>query len=158
VEVANREGPEWEIHLNRQKTILWWPSSDPTHLRGFPDGIRFCLEARFRLLGAPLPASASYVSDFVSAKAVEVGRIMGSLAALNDPQSELLLRLCLGVCKATHIARCTPPELAHKGMGVFDGHLHDALRRIVVGEGPGFGPLQEEGCCFARFDGWSGCY
>jgi hypothetical protein len=145
VEAIDREGPEYGIHLNRQKTILWWPSLDPARLGDFPDGIQVCREAEVKMLGAPLSASAAYVSDFVEAKAVEVGRIIGSRATLNDPQSELLLlRGCLGVCKVTHIAGCTPPELAREGLGVFDGHLHDALRRIVVGEGPGFGPLQEE--------------
>jgi hypothetical protein len=43
------------------------------------------------LLGAPLPASASYVSDFVKAKAVQAGYVMGSFGELHDPQSEFLL-------------------------------------------------------------------
>jgi hypothetical protein len=91
VEVIDREGPEWGIHLNRQKTILWCPSLDPACLGGFPDGIRFCREAGVKMLGPPLSASAAYVSDLVKAKAIEVGRIMGSLATLYHPQSELLL-------------------------------------------------------------------
>ncbi len=40
--------------------------------------------------------------------------------------------------------RCSPPRPAQAGADAFDKSLHAALHRVVVGEGPGFGPLQDE--------------
>lgn len=37
-----------------------------------------------------------------------------------------------------------PPSALGRGVAVFDRALHEALRRIVVGGGGGFGPLQDE--------------
>jgi hypothetical protein len=64
---------------------------------------------------------------------------------LGDPQSELLLlRACVGVCRLMHLFKCTPPSLVSRGVQVLDAALHVAMRRIVVGDGSGFGPLQDE--------------
>jgi hypothetical protein len=42
-----------------------------------------------------------------------------------------------------HLLQCTPPSLVDQGVEILDATLHAALR-ITVGEGGGFGPLQDE--------------
>jgi hypothetical protein len=70
---------------------------------------------------------------------------MARLALLDDPQVELLLlRACMGLCRMVHVLRCSPPSAVLRGVAVFDTELESTLRRIVVGEGAGFGPLQAE--------------
>ena len=50
----------------------------------------------------------------------------------------------MGICKLTYVLRCSPQAFVGEGVEVFDSHLHAALRRIVVGDGGGYGPLQDE--------------
>jgi hypothetical protein len=98
-----------------------------------------------RLLGGPLSPSRGFVSAFVGTKAIEVARTMARLAILDDPQVELLLlRACMGLCRMVHVLRCSPRSADLQGVAVFDTELESTLRRIVVGEGAGFGHLQAE--------------
>eukprot|EP00884_Botryococcus_braunii_P022649 jgi/Botrbrau1/9068/Bobra.0376s0038.1 len=93
----------------------------------------------------PLSASRVFVSAFVGTKGVEVVRTMDRLSVLDDPQVELLLlRACMGLCRMVYVLRCSPPRAVDVGVAVFDDGLHSGLRRIVVGEEGGFGPLQED--------------
>jgi hypothetical protein len=48
------------------------------------------------------------------------------------------------VCRVVHLLRCTPPCLLDQGVEIFNATLLAALCRIAVGEGGGFGPLQDE--------------
>jgi hypothetical protein len=67
------------------------------------------------------------------------------LSVLKDPQAELLLLwACAGVSRLVHLLRYTPLSVVAQGVELFDATLHAALRRITVGEGGGFGPLQDE--------------
>jgi hypothetical protein len=43
-----------------------------------------------------------------------------------------------------HVMRCTPLDVVREGAARFDLGLHKSLRRIVVGQGGGFGPLQDD--------------
>eukprot|EP00884_Botryococcus_braunii_P009078 jgi/Botrbrau1/18171/Bobra.53_1s0039.1 len=43
-----------------------------------------------------------------------------------------------------YVLRCSPLRAVAAGVAVFDDGVHSNLRRIVVGEGEGFGPLQED--------------
>jgi hypothetical protein len=139
------EGPSWGFVLNLSKSLLWWPTLDPCRKVGFPAEIRQSRDLGVRLLEGPLSASRVFVSAFVGDKAKEVGRVMGRLAILDDPQVELLLlRACMGLCRMVHVLRCSPPQAVAAGVAVFDDALHSSLRRIVVAEGPGFGSLQAE--------------
>jgi hypothetical protein len=93
----------------------------------------------------PLSASRAFLSAFVGAKTIGIGRIMCRLAVLEDPQVELLLlRACMCLCRMVHVLRCSPPHAVAEGIAVFDDALHPSLRRIVVAGGPGFGSLQAE--------------
>jgi hypothetical protein len=98
-----------------------------------------------RLLGAPLSSSAEYTSDFVRDKAREVLEVLQKLQLLRDPQVELLLlRSCMGICRLMQVLRCSPADCVEEGVALFDAGQRVALRRIVVVEGGGLGPLQEE--------------
>jgi hypothetical protein len=98
-----------------------------------------------RFLGAPLSSSKEYVSSFAEGKAREVGEVLGKLHILRDRQGELLLlRSCLWVCRLLHVLRCSPADSVDEGVEVFDNSQREAVRRIVVGDGCGFGPLLEE--------------
>lgn len=140
-----REGPQYGVFLNLPKTKVWWPQLSARVVASLPSGIGACLAQGVRLLGGVVSTSADFVRQFVHDKAVQVCLLMDRLAELADPQSELLLlRACVGVCKLLHVLRCTPPSLVDRGVEVFDASLHLALRRIAVGDGGGFGPLQDE--------------
>jgi hypothetical protein len=83
------------------------------------------------------------------------------LSVLKGPQAELpLLRACGGVFMLVHLLRCTPPSAVAQGGELFDAILHVALRRITIGEGGGFGPLQDEYAalplCMGGFGGPAG--
>jgi hypothetical protein len=75
----------------------------------------------------------------------EVLDVLEKLQILVDPQVELLLlRFCLGIRRLTHVLRCSLANCIEAGVALFDAGQWVALRRIVLGEGEGFGPLQDE--------------
>jgi hypothetical protein len=62
---------------------------------------------------------------------------------LNDPQlCLLLLRSCEGMPKLVYSWRTLPPEYLQGAATRFEAELVEALRWIVAGDGPHFGPFQ----------------
>ena len=68
---------------------------------------------------------------------------MNRLLELKDPQLCLmLLRSCEGMPKLVYCWRTIPPEFLHECSARFHDNIKDALRQIIVGDGPHFGEFQ----------------
>lgn len=81
---------------------------------------------------------------------------MSAVKNLKDPQSELLLLLnCSGISKLYFVRRTTKPSLA---IIVFDTHLLQYLRQLIIEDGAGFGPVQQRIAALPIQDGGLGIY
>lgn len=144
LELIQVDGPLFGLHLNVDKTEVFWPTEDPrSKLMGvFPPNI-----ARpplgVKLLGGPVSMDLGFCSSLVSKRVARTIELMEAVARLNDPQCELLLlRACTGVSKLYFALRTCPPRAFESAQHAFDKALRSSLERIVVASGPGFGDWQ----------------
>ncbi|GJZ84455.1 hypothetical protein Tco_0649794 [Tanacetum coccineum] len=132
-----QDGPRYGLHLNVDKTELFWPKEDPrSRLEGiFPHNISRPLHG-VKLLGGPVSVDVDFGSALVMKRVSKTIGLLDAVAKINDPQCELLLiRACAGVSKLYFTMRTCPPR-------VFDMALRSALERIVTASGSGFGDWQ----------------
>ncbi|XP_056683636.1 uncharacterized protein [Spinacia oleracea] len=144
LELILEEGPHLGLHVNVEKTEVFWPSEDPrSRLEGvFPTDIaRPALGVK--LLGGPVSTDSSFCKELVSQRVSKAVVLMDAVAKLNDPQCELLLlRAYTGVSKLYFAMRTCPPHLFEAAQLSFDVALQASLERIVTASGPGFGDWQ----------------
>ncbi|GJU54265.1 hypothetical protein Tco_1227979 [Tanacetum coccineum] len=138
------DGPHCGLHLNVDKTKLFWPKEDPkSRLEGiFPPNISWPVH-RVKLLGGPVSADVDFGSALIMKRVSKTIGLLDAVAKINDPQCELLLiRVCTGVSKLYFAMRTCPPYVFESAQLSFDMSLRSALERIVTASGLGFGDWQ----------------
>lgn len=84
---------------------------------------------------------------------------MNKVRQLQNPQSELfLLRNYCGVSKLYFTLRSTCPTALQYATSLFDDNLMQYLRQIMVGDGAGFGLVQQRLATLPMKDGGLGVY
>ncbi|GKA66801.1 reverse transcriptase domain-containing protein, partial [Tanacetum coccineum] len=144
LELIMKDGPRYGLHLNVDKTEVFWPKEDPrSRLTGvFPSNIARPMHG-VKLLGGPASVDHDFCSQLVMKRVVKTIRLMDVVAKINDPQCELLLlRSCTGISKLYFSMRTCPPRVFESAQRSFDMALRSSLERIVTASGPGFGDWQ----------------
>ncbi|XP_026383936.1 uncharacterized protein LOC113279455 [Papaver somniferum] len=145
LKILQDDGPGYGLHLNISKTKLFWPSYDlrrdadnafPANIGKPKDGVK--------LLGGPVSLDTNFCSNIVMHRVDKTIRLMDKIQELHDPQCELLLlRSCTGVSRLYFSLRTTCPKALQTVADRFDDYLMQYLRRLVVGDGAGFGLVQQ---------------
>ncbi|GJY22392.1 putative reverse transcriptase domain-containing protein [Tanacetum coccineum] len=144
LELITEDGPRRGLHLNVDKTELFWPTEDHrSRLEGiFPLNISRPLHG-VKLLGGPVSVDVDFGSALVMKRVSKTIGLLDAVAKINDPQCELLLiRACAGVSKLYFAMRTCPPRVFESAQLSFDMALRSALEHIVTASGPGFGDWQ----------------
>lgn len=153
--IIESEGPCRGLHLNIKKTEVFWPSVDPVALlkvfsvdpRSIDEGVFLKDIGRpsngVKLLGGPVSLDLDYMSDIVLSRVKKTIQLMSAINKLQDPQSEMLLRNCIGVSRLYFAMRTTNPAALQKATDFYDDHLLQYLRLLITGDGVGYGPLQQ---------------
>ncbi|GJZ21849.1 putative reverse transcriptase domain-containing protein [Tanacetum coccineum] len=144
LELITEDGPRCGLHLNVDKTELFWPKEDPrSKLEGiFPPNISRPLHG-VKLLGGPVSLDVDFGSALVMKRVSKTIGLLDAVAKINDPQCELLLiRACAGVSKIYFAMHTCPLRVFESTQLSFDMALRSALERIATASGPGFGDWQ----------------
>ncbi|GKA58818.1 putative reverse transcriptase domain-containing protein [Tanacetum coccineum] len=144
LDLITKDGPRCGLHLNVDKTELFWPKEDPrSRLEGiFPPNISRPLHG-VKLLGGPVSVDVDFGSAIVMKRVSKTIGLLNAVAKINDPQCELLLIwACAGVSKLYFAMRACPPRVFESTQLSFDMALRSALERIVTTSGPRFGGWQ----------------
>ncbi|GJZ48481.1 reverse transcriptase domain-containing protein [Tanacetum coccineum] len=144
LELIMEDGLRCGLHLNVDKTELFWTKEDPrSRLEGiFPPNISRPLHG-VKLLGGPVSVDVDFGSALVMKRVSSTIGLLDAVAKINDPQCELLLiRACAGVSKLYFAMRTCSPRVFESAQLSFDMALRSALERIVTASGPGFGDWQ----------------
>lgn len=145
LKIIQQGGPARGLFLNINKTEIFWPSADPrSYLEDvFPPNIGRP-ELGVKLLGGPVSLDQQYCSNMVVNKVEKTVHLMTRVQQLQDTQCELLLlRNCIGVSKLYFTLRTTNPMTIQTATSLYDQHLVQYLRQLVVGDGAGFCPVQQ---------------
>jgi hypothetical protein len=144
LELIMVDGPQRGLHLNVDKTEVFWPMEDPRSMLAgvFPLNIARPLHG-VKLLRGPANTDLEFSSKLVMKRVAKTTELMEAVAKLRDPQCELLLlRACVGISKL-YFSMCTcSPWVFEHGHVAFDVSLRSSLERIVTASGPGFGDWQ----------------
>ncbi|GJR46042.1 putative reverse transcriptase domain-containing protein [Tanacetum coccineum] len=127
LELIMKDGPRRGLHLNVNKTEVFWPREDPrSRLAGvFPPTIARPLHG-VKLLGGPVSVDFGFSSELVLKRVAKSIELMDAAAKLNDPQCELLLlRACAGISKLYFSMRTCSPH-------VFERAQHSLIRLVGV--------------------------
>ncbi|XP_026383846.1 uncharacterized protein LOC113279369 [Papaver somniferum] len=158
--IIKTEGAAIGLDLNIQKTELFWPSFyvRSTQVGVFPaDIVRPSVGVK--LLGGPVSLDASFCSQLVLDRVHKYMQLMDAVHRLDDPQSELmLLHNCAGVSKLYFTLRSTAPCYVKDAQDIFDKYLTNFMRKLVTGDGPGYGLLQHKVASLPIRDGGLGIY
>ncbi|GKA54974.1 hypothetical protein Tco_0753923 [Tanacetum coccineum] len=144
LELITEDGPRCGLHLNVDKTELFWTKEDPrSRLEGiFPPNISRPLHG-VKLLGGPVSVDVDFGSALVMKRVSSTIGLLDAVAKINDPQCELLLiRACAGVSKLYFAMRTCSPRVFESAQLSFDMALRSALEHIVTTSGQGFGDWQ----------------
>ncbi|GJX32554.1 putative reverse transcriptase domain-containing protein [Tanacetum coccineum] len=144
LKVIMEDGPRRDLHLNVDKTDIFWPKEDPrSRFAGvFPPNIARPLHG-VKLLGGPASADFDFCSELVMKRVAKSIELMDVVAKINDPQCELLfLRTCAGISKLYFSMRTCSPHVFERAQCFFDAALRSTLERIVTASGLGFGDWQ----------------
>ncbi|GJX35278.1 hypothetical protein Tco_0246835 [Tanacetum coccineum] len=144
LELIMEDGPRCGLHLNVDKTEVFWPKEDPrSRLEGvFPPNIARPLHGA-KLLGRPASVDFNFSSELVMKRVAKTIMLMDTISKINDPQCELLLlRACAGISKLYCAMRTCSPQVFKMAQHSFDAALRSALKHIVTASGPGFGDWQ----------------
>ncbi|GKD97714.1 hypothetical protein Tco_1381611 [Tanacetum coccineum] len=99
LELITEDGPRCGLHLNVDKTELFWPKEDPrSRLEGvFPPNISRLLHG-VKLLGGLISMDADFSSALVMKRVLKTIGLLDVVAKINDRQCEfLLIRACAGI-------------------------------------------------------------
>ncbi|GJX12102.1 putative reverse transcriptase domain-containing protein [Tanacetum coccineum] len=144
LELIMEDGSGCGLHLNVDKTEVFWPKEDPrSRLAGiFPPNIARPLHG-VKLLGGPASVDFDFCNDLVKKRVAKTVGLMDAIAKINDHQCELLLlRSCTGISKLYFTMRTCPPCFFKSAQCSFDVALRSSLKHIVTASGPGFGDWQ----------------
>ncbi|GKA49189.1 putative reverse transcriptase domain-containing protein [Tanacetum coccineum] len=144
LELTMEDGPRCGLHLNVNKTEVFWPKEDPrSRLVGvFPPNIAWLLHG-VKLLGGPASVDFNFSSELVMKRVAKTIVLMETIAKINDPQCELLLlRACADISKLYFAMRTCSPQVFEMAQRSFDAALRSTLECIVTAYGPGFGHWQ----------------
>ncbi|GJW18223.1 hypothetical protein Tco_0025659 [Tanacetum coccineum] len=144
LKLITEDGPRCGLHLNVDKTKLFWTKEDPrSRLEGiFPPNISQPLHG-VKLLGGPVSVDVDFGSALVMKRVSNTIGLLDAVAKINDPQCELLLiRAYAGVSKLYFAMRTCSPHVFESAQLSFDMARRSALQRIVTASGPGFGDWQ----------------
>nr|GEU83014.1 hypothetical protein [Tanacetum cinerariifolium] len=139
-----KDGPSSGLHLNVNKTEVFWPNEDPgSGLAGiFSSNIARPLHG-VKLLGGPASVDFDFNSELVMKRVTKTILLMDTFVRINDPQCELLLlRACAGISKLYFAMSTCSLRVFEMAQHSFDAALRSALERIVTASGPGFGDWQ----------------
>ncbi|GKF30805.1 putative reverse transcriptase domain-containing protein, partial [Tanacetum coccineum] len=137
LELISKDGPRCGLHLNVDKTEIFWPKEDPrSRVKGvFPSNISRPLHG-VKLLGGAVSADFGFSSELVIKRVSKTIVLMDAVAKINDPQCELLLlRTCTGISKLYFAMHTCPPCVFESAQCSFDVALRSALERIVTASG-----------------------
>ncbi|GKA87673.1 hypothetical protein Tco_0809437 [Tanacetum coccineum] len=140
LKVIMEDGPCRGLHLNIDKTEVFWLKDDPrSRFAGvFPQNIARPLHG-VKLLCGSANANFDFSSELVMKRVSKSIVLMDTIAKLNDPQCELLLlRACAGISKLYFTMRICSPRVFEQAQRSFDAALRYSLERIVSASGPGF--------------------
>ncbi|GKA30369.1 putative reverse transcriptase domain-containing protein, partial [Tanacetum coccineum] len=141
LELITEDGLRCGLHLNVDKTELFWPKEDlRSRLEGvFPPNISLPLYG-VKLLGGLISVDVDFSSALVTKRVSKTIGLLDTIAKINDPQCELLLiRACARISKLYFSMRTCPPRVFESAQLSFDMALRSTLERIVTASGPGFG-------------------
>jgi hypothetical protein len=137
------EGPRHGLHISPSKTVVWSPSGHDLTGNGLFDDLTHSTEDGVELLGGAVSTSATFCAAVIAKRVDKCIATMHRMLELNDPQlCLLLLRSCEGMPKLVYSWRTLPPEYLQEAATRFEAELVEALRWIVAGDGPHFGPFQ----------------
>ncbi|XP_026416496.1 uncharacterized protein LOC113311927 [Papaver somniferum] len=160
LDIIQNEGPKRGLHLNVTKTELFWPTIDPrrNEVGVFPANICKPISG-VKLLGGPVSLNTNFYSDMVTSRVDKTIALMQKIQKLHDPQCEILLiRNCAGISKLYFTLRKTNPQALQVASSHYAKHLLDYLRQIIVGDGAGFGLVQQRLATLPIKDGGLGVY
>ncbi|GJT52464.1 hypothetical protein Tco_0978621 [Tanacetum coccineum] len=135
LELIMEDGPGCDLHLNVDKTEVFWPKEDPrSRLAGiFPPSIARPLHG-VKLLGGPASVDFDFCNELVMKRVAKTIGLMDAIAKINDPQCELLLlRSCTGISRLYFTMRTCPPRVFESAQCSFDVALRSSLERISAG-------------------------
>ncbi|GKB00095.1 putative reverse transcriptase domain-containing protein [Tanacetum coccineum] len=144
LDLITKDGPRCGLHLNVDKTELFWPKEDPrSRLEGiFPPNISRPLHG-VKLLGAPVSVDVDFGSALVMKRVSKTIGLLNAVAKINDPQCELLLiRACAGVSKLYFAMRTCPPRVFEAAQLSFDMALSLCPWSVLYGLMDGSATLQ----------------
>ncbi|GKA13679.1 hypothetical protein Tco_0693325 [Tanacetum coccineum] len=144
LELIMEDGPRYGLHLNIDKTKVFWPKEDP---RSRLKGVFLSNIARpshsVKLLGGPVIVDFDFCSQLVMKRVAKTITLMDAVAKINDPLCELfLLRSCMSISKLYFSMRTCSPSVFESAQRPFDMALRSSLERIVTASGPEFGDWQ----------------
>ncbi|GJS58737.1 hypothetical protein Tco_0653521 [Tanacetum coccineum] len=144
LELIMEDGSGCGLHLNVDKTKVFWPKEDPrSRVTGiFPPNIARPLHG-VKLLGGPASVDFNFCNELVMKRVSKTIRLIDFMAKINDPPCELLLlRSCTSISRL-YFTMCTcPPCFFESAQCSFDVALHSSLEHIVTAFAPGFGDWQ----------------
>nr|GEV26827.1 hypothetical protein [Tanacetum cinerariifolium] len=141
LELIMEDEPRCGLHLNVDKTEVFWPKKDPrSRLAGvFLPNIARPLHGA-KLLGEPASVDFNFSSELVTKRVAKTIMLMDTIAKINDFQCKLLLlRACAGISKLYFAMCICSPQVFEMAQHSFDTALRSALERIITASGPGFG-------------------
>jgi hypothetical protein len=124
------QGPIYGIYLNMAKCIVYITPETSLDIFDPLLGLKIVNDG-IVVLGSPI-GSVEFVRDYVREKIKAAVNIMESAAALQDPQSELLLlRCCTGAPKMVYWLRTCISEVIREPIFEFDIEVDKTLQRIL---------------------------
>ena len=131
-------GPTLGLHLNPTKCELFNRCND---FKLFPPEMKTSTCTKLDILGSPI-GDAQYCSTYIASKRSAASNLLLEIekVALQDSHVALmLLCMCGGFSKLSHIARTTPPTIATDELGPFDLDVMNCLSECLAIEMP---PMQ----------------
>jgi hypothetical protein len=147
------EGPTYGLTVSLAKTTVWWPQPTGCSTQQAPPGSQIGYDLfptiirssanGVKLLGGAVSLTDSFFEEVAAERVRKAIESIDTMMELDDPQLCLmLLRACEGMKKLNYCWRTIEPRIL-RGLGaVMDSSTVNALRRICVADGPGFGDFQ----------------
>ena len=132
--IIEREGPSFGLHLNRSKSLLFIPPSCSGSMPSnpLPPDLPTTSEG-FLLLGCPV-GSPAFCASSASDRVEKIRSLIHLLPSLEDAHTEsTLLRSCLSLPKLAFLLRTCPPSFIMDALHSFDESIYDSLSNLVGG-------------------------
>ncbi|GJZ71648.1 hypothetical protein Tco_0635499 [Tanacetum coccineum] len=128
LELIMKDGPGCGLHLNVDKTEVFWPKEDPRSRLAciFPPNIARPLYG-VKLLGGPASVDYDFCNELVMKRVAKTIGLMDAIAKINDPQCELLL-----LRSYTESPFSLSPRLMTLWTSQREDHTSDWLRTVPI--------------------------